>query len=540
MNTPAYTPPATHDTWPPATPDEQSLPPAPLAGRRLVLGVTGGVAAYKAAQLVRDLGRAGAQVQVVMTEAATRFVGAVTFQALSGNPVYTDAFDARIDDNMPHIELSRQADAILVAPATADFIAKLAHGHCDDLLSTLCVARDIPLLVAPAMNRQMWQNPATQRNINQLRADGIGVLGPDAGEQACGEVGAGRMLEPLDLIEELNAFFTPNWSALSNPSVWVAAYGQIFYSLSVSFGIMMTYASYLKPRTNLTGTGMVTAFANSSFEVLAGIGVFSALGFMAAQSGTTVKDAASSGIGLAFIAFPTIINEMPGGAIFGVLFFGSLTIAGFTSLFSLFEVVVSAVRDKLNLPRKQTAITMGVIMAVLSLALFANTGGIVNLDIMDKFTNNVGIVSIALILIVILDWVLRRIDEFSTHLNMVSSFRVGTMWRICVVNITTLVLGFTLFQELFGLLKEPYGGYTTTQVGIYGWGVLVIILVAAAILTTMKWPEGVPLDGPPGSDFGVDPEVERVPKIPQQYKHDERPRIAGFAVEQYTDEELHS
>jgi len=271
-----------------------------------------------------------------------------------------------------------------------------------------------------------------------------------------------------------------------------------------------------------------------------GIGVFSALGFMAAQSGTTVKDAASSGIGLAFIAFPTIINEMPGGAIFGVLFFGSLTIAGFTSLFSLFEVVVSAVRDKLNLPRKQTAITMGVIMAVLSLALFANTGGIVNLDIMDKFTNNVGIVSIALILIVILDWVLRRIDEFSTHLNMVSSFRVGTMWRICVVNITTLVLGFTLFQELFGLLKEPYGGYTTTQVGIYGWGVLVIILVAAAILTTMKWPEGVPLDGPPGSDFGVDPEVERVPKIPQQYKHDERPRIAGFAIEQYTDEELHS
>ena len=159
---------------------------------------------------------------------------------------------------------------------------------------------------------------------------------------------------------------------------------------------------------------------------------------------------------------------------------------------------------------------------------------------MDKFTNNVGIVSIALILIVILDWVLRRIDEFSTHLNMVSSFRVGTMWRICVVNITTLVLGFTLFQELFGLLKEPYGGYTTTQVGIYGWGVLVIILVAAAILTTMKWPEGVPLDGPPGSDFGVDPEVERVPKIPQQYKHDERPRIAGFAIEQYTDEELHS
>lgn len=193
----------------PAAPSSDSLPPAPLQGRRLLLGVTGGVAAYKSAQLVRDLQRAGASVQVVMTEAATRFVGPPTFQALSGRPVFTDAFDDRVYDGMPHIELSRQADAILIAPASADFLAKLAHGHCDDLLSTLCLARDIPLLVAPAMNRQMWQNPATQRNARQLREDGIILLGPDAGEQACGEVGAGRMLEPEDLVEELTAFFTP-------------------------------------------------------------------------------------------------------------------------------------------------------------------------------------------------------------------------------------------------------------------------------------------------------------------------------------------
>lgn len=185
------------------------LPLEPLAGRHLLLGVTGGVAAYKSAQLVRDLQRAGASVQVVMTEAATRFVGTPTFQALSGHPVYTDAFDARPDDGMAHIELARKADAILIAPASADFLAKLAHGLCDDLLSTLCVARDVPLLVAPAMNRQMWQNPATQRNIRQLRLDGVSILGPDSGEQACGEVGAGRMLEPEDLIEELNTFFTP-------------------------------------------------------------------------------------------------------------------------------------------------------------------------------------------------------------------------------------------------------------------------------------------------------------------------------------------
>ena len=208
-------PPLTTDpapSWPLApTADaaDVTLPPPPLAGRHLVLGVTGGVAAYKAAQLVRDLQRAGASVQVVMTEAATHFVGTATFQALSGKPVFTSAFDTRIADGMAHIELSRNADAIVIAPASADFLAKVAHGLCDDLLSTLCLARDIPLLVAPAMNRQMWQNPATQRNINQLRADGVQVLGPDAGEQACGEVGAGRMLEPAVLVEELSDFFTP-------------------------------------------------------------------------------------------------------------------------------------------------------------------------------------------------------------------------------------------------------------------------------------------------------------------------------------------
>lgn len=338
-------------------------------------------------------------------------------------------------------------------------------------------------------------------------------------------------------MDGLNAFFTPDWKALGNPTVWVAAYGQIFFSLSVSFGIMMTYASYLKPRTNLSGTGMVTAFANSSFEVLAGIGVFAALGFMAMQQGVGVDEAATSGIGLAFVAFPTIINEMPLGGIFGVLFFGSLTIAGFTSLFSLFEVVVSAVKDKLNLPRKTTAISVGSLMAVLSLALFSSTGGLVSLDIMDKFTNNVGIVAIALIIIIVIDWILRRIDEVSSHLNMVSSFRVGTIWRICVVNVTTLVLGFTLIQELISLYREPYGGYTSAQVNLYGWGVIVVILVVAAIMTGLAWPRGLPLDGPPGSDFGVDPEIERVPQIPRQYNHEER-RVAGFAIEQYQKGEL--
>lgn len=315
----------------------------------------------------------------------------------------------------------------------------------------------------------------------------------------------------------LDALFTPDWGALTNGTVWIAAYGQIFFSLSVSFGIMLTYSSYLRPRTNLTGTGLTTAFANSSFEVLAGVGVFAALGFMAVQQSVAVDEVATSGIGLAFVAFPAIINEMAFGPIFGFLFFASLTIAGFTSLFSLLEVVVSAVKDKLNLPRKVVAIGIGTVMALISLALFSTTSGLVALDIMDKFTNNIGIVAVALIAVIILDWILRRIEEFSLHLNAVSSFKVGTLWRIFVVNVTTLVLGFTLAQELISLVQETYGGYSTTQVAIYGWAVLALILINALAFSLVPWRGNLRLDGPPGSDFGVDPEVRRELHEPRKY-----------------------
>lgn len=319
----------------------------------------------------------------------------------------------------------------------------------------------------------------------------------------------------------LDALFTPNWEALKNPTVWIAAYGQIFFSLSVGFGIMLTYSSYLKPRTNLTNTGLVTGFANSSFEVLAGIGVFAALGFMAANAGVGVDEVATSGIGLAFVAFPAIINEMPLGGLFGFLFFSSLTIAGFTSLFSLLEVVVSAVKDKFGLNRKATAIGVGVVMALLSLGLFSTTSGLATLDIMDKFTNNIGIVAVALIAVVSIDWVLRRIDEFSTHLNAISAFKVNTIWRISVVNITTLVLGSTLALELTSLINEPYGGYTDLQNGLFGWGVLAVILVAAFLLPMVSWPKGTLVDGPPGSDFGVLPEFKRTLHRPRRWASNE-------------------
>jgi phosphopantothenoylcysteine decarboxylase/phosphopantothenate--cysteine ligase len=178
-----------------------------MPSRRILLGVTGGIAAYKAAELTRLLIKAGHTVEVVMTEAATRFVTPVTFQALSGNAVYSDVWDPRPDNAMAHIDLSRRADLFLIAPATADSLFKLAHGVCDDLISTLAAARTCKLAVAPAMNRQMWENPPNQRNVAQLIADGVTVLGPAAGEQACGEVGVGRMLEPEEIVELLDGVF---------------------------------------------------------------------------------------------------------------------------------------------------------------------------------------------------------------------------------------------------------------------------------------------------------------------------------------------
>lgn len=180
-----------------------------LHEKRIVLGLSGGIACYKAADLVRRLIERGAQVDVVMTEAATRFITPVTMQALSGRPVFVDAWDSRVHNNMAHIQLSRGADAIVIAPASADFMAKLVQGRADDLLSTLCLARACPLLVAPAMNREMWLAAPTQRNVQQLKLDGIEILGPGTGEQACGETGDGRMLEPLQIIAELTGFFQP-------------------------------------------------------------------------------------------------------------------------------------------------------------------------------------------------------------------------------------------------------------------------------------------------------------------------------------------
>jgi phosphopantothenoylcysteine decarboxylase / phosphopantothenate---cysteine ligase len=226
-----------------------------LAGRHIVLGMSGGVACYKAADLARELIKSGATVQVVMTEAATRFITPVTMQALTNRPVLTSQWDAREANNMAHINLTRGADAMLVAPASADFIAKLAQGRADDLLSLTCLARPIAscaLLLAPAMNREMWAHPATQRNAAQVAADGAFLLGPAAGDQACGEVGDGRMLEAADLRDELIAFFQPK--RLSGRSVLISA-GPTYEAIDPVRGI-----------TNLSSGKMGFAIARAAAE----------------------------------------------------------------------------------------------------------------------------------------------------------------------------------------------------------------------------------------------------------------------------------
>jgi phosphopantothenoylcysteine decarboxylase/phosphopantothenate--cysteine ligase len=226
-----------------------------LAGKHIVLGLSGGIACYKAAEFCRALVKAGATVQVVMTQAAEQFITPVTMQALSNRPVFTSQWDARADNNMPHINLSREADAIVVAPCSADFIVKLAHGAADDLLALMCLARPVgrvPLLLAPAMNREMWANPATQRNLVQVQQDGAGVLGVGSGDQACGETGDGRMLEPQELLEEVVAFFQPK--LLAGQQVLVTA-GPTFEAIDPVRGI-----------TNLSSGKMGFAIARAARE----------------------------------------------------------------------------------------------------------------------------------------------------------------------------------------------------------------------------------------------------------------------------------
>lgn len=309
--------------------------------------------------------------------------------------------------------------------------------------------------------------------------------------------------------EGLNALFTPDWAALADPNVWIAAYSQIFFSLSIAFGIMITYASYRRRRSNLTTPGLVVAFANSSFEILAGIGVFATLGFFAFQQGIAVAELEGlTGVGLSFVTFPAIVSQMPGGPLFGCLFFGSLTLAGFTSLISVLQVVSAAIQEKFGLTPRAAAVGVGTVSAVLSVLAFSTTTGLLALDVTDQWANNIGIVASAVLMTILVIWVLRRGPELRFHLSAVSTFKVGGLWIALVGVLAPVVLGYMLISRIITLVTEGYEDLPTWYLGLFGWGTIVFIVVAAIVMTLLKWRES-PDDFTPWPPFPPDDAATR-------------------------------
>ena len=286
----------------------------------------------------------------------------------------------------------------------------------------------------------------------------------------------------------LESFFTPNWSKMADPKVWLAAYGHVFFSMSIGFGIMVTYASYLGKNSNLTGSGLVVGFANSSFELLAGIGIFSVLGFMATQSGEPVSEVVKQSIVLAFIAFPSIISTMgDAGKLVGVLFFGSLFVAGLTSMASILQVPISAVQDKFGWSKNKSVTIIGGGSAVISTLMFSTTSSITFLDIIDHFTNNIGVVLGAILSIIWITWFNRQLlPKLIKHINAISSFKLGAGWVFMLTVITPLSLIVALVVEIGKLIIKGYGDYPMGTQLIIGWGVVMIFVLAAVILPKIK------------------------------------------------------
>lgn len=297
-------------------------------------------------------------------------------------------------------------------------------------------------------------------------------------------------------MDGLDAFFSPNWEALTEPGVWAAAYGQIFFSLSIGFGIMITYSSYVDRRSDMPGAGLVVGFANSGFELLAGIGVFAALGFMAQASGVAVDEVVEGGIGLAFIVFPAMISQAPAGALIGVLFFGSLVIAGLTSLVSVIEVVISAVRDKFEMTRVGASMAVGVPAALMSLVLFSTTSGLHVLDIVDHFINQYGILLVAVVSMLVVAWAMRALPILADHLNRTGSLRLGKIWFALLAVVAPLALGYILVDALVADIKTPYGGFPDWMLAVFGWGGAVGVVVFGLVASLVRWRAGTPLQEP--------------------------------------------
>jgi NSS family neurotransmitter:Na+ symporter len=286
--------------------------------------------------------------------------------------------------------------------------------------------------------------------------------------------------------EGLNAFFKPNWDTILNGKVWVAAYSQIFFSLSIGFAIMVTYSSYLKKKSDITNNAFITGFANSGFELLAGIGVFSILGFMAAQQGVAVDEVVSGGVGLAFVVFPKIINTLPAlNGFFGFLFFASLVFAGFTSLISIVETYIAGLQEKFNISRTKAVVFGGGVTAIISIA-FSSNGGLYFLDVVDYFINNFGVALAGLVEVIAVAWIARELGKLQEHANGISDIKVGLWWKVCLAVITPIVLGYMMIDNLITNIKSNYEGYATWFVTAYGWVVVIVAILLGIALSFIK------------------------------------------------------
>ncbi|MGL6025395.1 MAG: sodium-dependent transporter, partial [Cetobacterium sp.] len=284
----------------------------------------------------------------------------------------------------------------------------------------------------------------------------------------------------------LNKLFTPDWTKLGNPKVWIAAYGQVFFSLSVGTGIMMTYSSYLPEKTDINNSAFMTAFANCSFEFICAIGVFSILGVMAASQGVPVDEVVRSGIGLAFIAFPKVFSLMGiWGNILGVLFFMCLTFAGITSAVSLVEAISASIVDKFKFDRK-VVVTRICIVGFLVSIIFATKSGLYILDIMDNFINNYGIVTVGLLESFVIGWYLNA-EVIRSHTNSISYIKIGYWWDFIIKYITPLFLALILVQSLWNEFKSPYGGYSNQALFSYGWSVIFLGVLGAFLISKKVW-----------------------------------------------------
>src|SRR5690625_4682663 len=295
-------------------------------------------------------------------------------------------------------------------------------------------------------------------------------------------------------ITGLEAFFKPDFSQILNGSVWVAAYGQIFFSLSIAFAIMITYSSYLSRKSDITNNAFIVGFGNSGFELLAGIGVFGILGFMATQAGVSIDEVVDGGVGLAFVAFPAIINELPAmNELFGLLFFISLTLAGLTSLLSITETYVAGMVDKFNVSRKKAVLFGGGVAAIVSL-LYASQGGLFFLDVVDYFINQFGVALLGLVEVVLIAWILRKLKTFKDHANEISDIRLGSWWTISLAIVTPVVLGYMMFDLLkqnltrgFDTETGNYEGYSDAFITWGGWSIVIGVIVIGILMGFTKW-----------------------------------------------------